>query len=133
MVGNDEPVPVPYVRIPLKHKVADLDEQFQQRPVSWAVYNTQWLGGEDGPLYIFEFTRIQSDMWSRVSGELYLYDTWVEGDPEDKDEEIHILTVSTECDNIEDGFVTIAMWLEDLMEWEKALREAQPCQENQHD
>lgn len=110
------------VRIPLTHQVGHLEERFQKRPVSWAVYNTQWLGGEGGPLYKFTFTRIDSDQWSRVTGELSRYDEWQEGEDEDKDEFPVVLRVSVEPDVVEDGFVSIACWLDELMAWAKALR-----------
>lgn len=110
------------VRISLSHKVSDLDEQFQASPVSWAVYQTQWLGGQGGPLYQFNFTRIDSDQWARVTGELSEYDEWVEGEDEDKDEWPVILRVNTEPDRVEDGFVSIAYWVMELVEWSKALR-----------
>lgn len=89
----------------------------QDNIVSACVYNTQWLSGG----YLFNYTGIASDMWARVSGELSRYDEWEDGDPEDKDEWPVVLTVSAECDRVEDGFVRIAIWLEDLSAWREAL------------
>ena len=89
----------------------------QTNIVSACVYNTQWLSAG----YSFNYTNIASDMWARVSGEISHYDGWQEGDPEDKDEFPVVLTVSAECDRVEDGFVRIAVWLEDLVAWADAL------------
>lgn len=107
------------VRIPVSHQAKHTGKE---NPVSWAVYHTQWVGGSEMglPLYAFNFTRIDSDQWFRVTGELreYIDD---EDDPDYENDFRTILVVSTEPDIVEDGFVTIAYWIDELMEWAKAI------------
>lgn len=123
---------VEHVRLPMvcvcgdnKHRANSWREKFIERHprtkpdgiVTACVYSTQWLSTG----HSFTYTDIASDQWARVSGELTRYDGWQEGDPEDKDEFPVVLTVSAECDRVEDGFVRIAVWLEDLVAWADAL------------
>ena len=105
------------VRIHLDHKASDSDKP---NPVSWAVYHTQCMEGGDG-FYWFTFTSIHSDQWARVTGELARYNKWKEGEPEDKDEFPVVLRVHAEPDTVEDGFVSIAYWLNDLIAWSVAI------------